>query len=145
MAVTQYIALLHKRRGKGYGVSFPDFPGCTAIGDNVASALREAAEALAFHVEGMREDGQKLPKPRTLEHIRKDGEDWIEWKGAIVATAPLLPPEGRSLRVQITMDERLLSKIDAVTSNRSAFLSEAARRLLDERSSVKDHEVKNLR
>jgi hypothetical protein len=28
------------------------------------------------------------------------------------------------------MDERLLSKIDAVSKNRSAFLSEAARRLL---------------
>jgi hypothetical protein len=29
------------------------------------------------------------------------------------------------------MDERLLSKIDAVTKNRSAFLSEAAGRLLE--------------
>jgi len=129
--MTQYIALLHKRRGKGYGVSFPDFPGCTAIGDELESALREAAEAFAFHVDSMREDGQKIPKPRTLEQVREDGEDWIEWKGAIVATVPLLPPEGRSLRVQITMDERLLSKIDAVSKNRSAFLSEAARRLLE--------------
>ena len=128
--MTQYIALLHRRRGKGYGVSFPDFPGCTAIGDDLEGALREAAEALAFHVDGMREDRQKLPKPKTLEQVRADGEDWIEWEGAIVATVPLLPPEGRSLRVQITMDERLLSKIDAVSKNRSAFLSEAARRLL---------------
>ncbi len=132
--MTQYIALLHKRRGKGYGVSFPDFPGCTAIGDDLESALREAAEALAFHVDGMRQDGQKVPKPRTLEQVREDGEDWIEWNGAIVTTVPLLPPEGRSLRVQITMDERLLSKIDAVSKNRSAFLSEAARRLLEARS-----------
>jgi predicted RNase H-like HicB family nuclease len=127
--MTQYIALLHKRRGKGYGVSFPDFPGCIAIGDDLESALRAAAEALAFHVDG--EDRQKVPKPRTLEQVQTDGEDWIEWEGAIVATVPLLPPEGRSLRVQITMDERLLSKIDAVTKNRSAFLSEAARRLLE--------------
>ncbi len=132
--MTQYIALLHKRRGKGYGVSFPDFPGCTAIGNDLESALREAAEALAFHVDGMHEDGQKIPKPRTLEQVRQDSEDWIEWNGAIVATVPLLPPEGQSLRVQITMDQRLLSRIDAVSKNRSAFLSEAARRLLEARS-----------
>jgi hypothetical protein len=81
--------------------------------------------------------GQKVPKPRTLEQVQEHGEDWIEWGGAIVATVPLLPPEGRSLRVQITLDERLLSKIDAVCKNRSAFLSDAARRLLDERSAVK--------
>jgi len=136
--MTQYIALLHKRRHKGYGVSFPDFPGCIAIGDDLDTALREGAEALAFHVEGMRQDGQKVPRPRTLEQIRQAREDWIEWEGAIVATVPLLPPGGRSLRVQITMDERLLSKIDAVTRNRSAFLSEAARRLLGEESAVKD-------
>jgi predicted RNase H-like HicB family nuclease len=135
--MTQYIALFHKRRRKGYGVSFPDFPGCIAIGDDFETALREAAEALAFHVEGLREDGQKVPKPRTLEQVQAEGEDWIEWEGAIVATVPLLPPEGRSLRVQITIDERLLSKIDAVSKNRSAFLSDAARRLLDERSAVK--------
>ena len=90
-----------------------------------------AEEALAFHVDGMREDRQKVPKPRTLEQVREDGEDWVDWNGAIIATVPLLPPEGRSLRVQITMDERLLSKIDAVSKNRSAFLSEAARRLLE--------------
>jgi predicted RNase H-like HicB family nuclease len=130
--MTQYIALLHKRRGKGYGVSFPDFPGCIAVGGDLESALREAADALAFHVDGMRADRQKVPGPRSLDQIRHDHEDWIEWEGAIVSTVPLLPAGNRSQRVQITMDERLLSRIDAVTKNRSAFLAEAARRLLEE-------------
>ncbi len=127
----QYIALLHKRASKGYGVSFPDFPGCVAVGDDLENALREGAEALAFHVAGMRQDGEKVPRPRSLEQIRRAGDDWIQWADAVVATVPLLPAGGRSLRVQITMDERLLSRIDAVTKNRSAFLAEAARRLLE--------------
>jgi predicted RNase H-like HicB family nuclease len=130
----QYIALLHKWAGKGYGVSFPDFPGCVAVGDDLESALREGAEAFAFHIAGMRQDRQKVPKPRSLEEIRRGRDDWIDWEDAVVATVPLLPAGGHSLRVQITMDERLLSKIDAVTKNRSAFLAEAARRLLDEPS-----------
>jgi len=131
--MTQYIALLHKTERKGYGVSFPDFPGCVTVGRTVEDALREGAEVLAFQVDGMREDGIKIPKPRTLEAIREAKQDWVEMEDAIVATVPLLPPQGRALRVQVTMDERLLARIDAVTKNRSAFLAWAALRVLETR------------
>jgi predicted RNase H-like HicB family nuclease len=129
--MTQYIALLHKNGRKGYGVSFPDFPGCVSAGNTIEDALREAAEALALHVEGMRDDGDKIPKPRTLEAIRKGNEDWIDLKDAIIATVALLPPQGKALRVQVTIDERLLARIDAVTKNRSAFLAQAALQILE--------------
>ncbi len=129
--MTQYIALLHKNGRKGYGVIFPDFPGCVSAGGSVEDALREAAEALALHVDGMREDGAKIPKPRTVEAIRNAAEDWVDMKDAIVATVALLPAQGKSLRVQVTMDERLLARIDAVSKNRSAFLSQAALRVLE--------------
>ncbi len=128
--MTQYIALLHKNGRKGYGVIFPDFPGCVSAGHTTEVALRQAAEALALHVDGMREDGHKIPKPRTLEAIREAGQDWVDMKDAIVATVSLLPPQGKALRVQVTMDERLLARIDAVTKNRSAFRSQAALRIL---------------
>jgi len=128
--MTQYIALLHKNGRKGYGVSFPDFPGCVSAGRNIEDALREAAEALALHVDGMREDGDKIPKPRTVEAIRGAKQDWVELKDAILATVSLLPPPGKVLRVQVTIDERLLARIDAVTKNRSAFLSQAASQIL---------------
>ncbi|HUY68433.1 MAG TPA: type II toxin-antitoxin system HicB family antitoxin [Alphaproteobacteria bacterium] len=124
-----YIALVQKSR-KTYGVMFPDFPGCVSAGETFENALRNAAEALAFHVEGMREDRERIPKPRTLETIKAAREDWIEWKGAVVALVPLLPAPGKTARVQITMDERLLSRIDAVSTNRSAFLAKAALRAL---------------
>jgi|SRR5580658_1627039 predicted RNase H-like HicB family nuclease len=129
--MTQYIALLYKNGRKGYGVSFPDFPGCVSAGRTIEDALREAAEALALHVDGMREDGDKIPKPRTVEAIREADQDWVDMKDAIVATVSLLPPQGKALRVQVTMDERLLARIDAVTKNRSAFLSQAALRVLE--------------
>jgi len=131
--MTQYIALLHKNGRKGYGVSFPDFPGCVSAASTIEDALREAAEALALHVDGMREDGAKIPKPRTVEAIREARQDWVDMKDAIIATVSLLPPPGKALRVQITMDERLLARIDAVTKNRSAFLSQAALGVLEKR------------
>jgi predicted RNase H-like HicB family nuclease len=129
--VTQYIALLHKNGRKGYGISFPDFPGCVSAGKTIEDALREGAEALALHVDGMREDGEKIPKPRTVEAIREAGQEWVGLQDAIIATVSLLPPQGKALRVQVTMDERLLARIDAVTKNRSAFLSQAALRILE--------------
>jgi predicted RNase H-like HicB family nuclease len=128
--MVQYLALVHKEAAN-YGVMFPDFPGCVAVGESVEDALQESAEALAFHVEGMQEDQLPVPKPRSLEAVKAADEDWIDWEDAVVATVPLLPPPGRTQRVQITMDERLLSRIDAVSKNRSAFLSEAARRELE--------------
>ena len=131
--MTQYIALLHKNGRKGYGVSFPDFPGCVSAGDTVEDSLRNAAQALALHVDGMREDGEKVPKPRTVEAIREAKQDWVDFTDAIVATVSLLPPQGKSLRVQVTMDERLLARIDAVTKNRSAFLAQAALQVLERR------------
>jgi len=129
--MTQYIALLHQNGRKGYGVSFPDFPGCVSAGSTVEDAPREAAEALALHVDGMREDGDRIPKPRGLEAIRNAKQDWVELQDAIIATVPLMPPQGKSLRVQVTMDERLLARIDAVAKNRSAFLSQAALQILE--------------
>jgi hypothetical protein len=76
-------------------------------------------------------DGGKIPNPRTVDSIRGAGEEWVDMKDAIVATVSLLPTQGKALRVQVTMDERLLARIDAVTKNRSAFLSQAALRVLE--------------
>jgi predicted RNase H-like HicB family nuclease len=60
-----YIALVHKDVGTSYGVSFPDMPGCISAGDTFEEAVAFAAEALAGHIESMREDGDPIPAPRT--------------------------------------------------------------------------------
>lgn len=125
-----YIALFDRAADGSYGVVFPDFPGCVSAGDSFDEALREASEALAFHVQGMQEDGEPIPTPRSLEDIRAAGEDWYDMTGAIVAVVPLLPPPARAVRVNITIDERLLAEIDSVAKNRSAFLADAAREVL---------------
>jgi predicted RNase H-like HicB family nuclease len=128
--MAHYIALIDRAADGSYGVVFPDVPGCTAAADTFEAAVREASEALAFHVQAMREAGEDVPAPRALEDIRAAADDWYSVEGAIVAMVPLLPPPGRAVRVNITLEERLLAEIDAVTKNRSAFLADAARRAL---------------
>jgi predicted RNase H-like HicB family nuclease len=123
--MSHYIALLHHQDG-AYGVLFPDFPGCVSVGDSFDDAVRQGAEALAFHVAGLQDDGEPIPAPRALERIKADDEDWIEWDGALVALVPLLPPPDISERVNVTLPKRLLVQIDAISRNRSGFLARAA-------------------
>lgn len=56
--------------------------------------MREGADVLAFQVGGMGEDGIRVSRPRTLEATREAKQDWVEMEDAIVATVPLLPPQG---------------------------------------------------
>jgi len=45
------------------GVTVPDLPGCFAVAPNLADARKLIAEAIAFHIEGLREDGMPVPEP----------------------------------------------------------------------------------
>src|SRR5580692_424613 len=69
---TEYIAYLHKDAKSDYGVSFPDFQGCVTAGSTLEEARQMAVEALAFHIAGMREDGESLPPPSTLDNLHGD-------------------------------------------------------------------------
>ena len=57
-----YLIVVH-RAGGNFSAHAPDVPGCIATGDTVAECEREMRSALAFHFEGVREDGDPLPEP----------------------------------------------------------------------------------
>jgi len=126
----RFVAFLHTD-GDGWGISFPDFPGCVSDGASEDEALTRGEEALAFHVEGMREDGETLPEPRSVAAIMADPE-LAEWRSeALIAYVPLLLDRGSPRRVNVSLDPGLLDAIDREASRRrmtrSAFLSSAAR------------------
>jgi predicted RNase H-like HicB family nuclease len=48
----------------------PDLPGCIATGATIAEVESEIRAAIAFHLEGMREDGSSLPIPQSrVEYV----------------------------------------------------------------------------
>lgn len=51
--------------GANYSAYVPDLPGCVSTGQTVEQTLENIREAIAFHIEGLREDGQAIPPPRT--------------------------------------------------------------------------------
>ncbi|TIV40544.1 MAG: hypothetical protein E5V99_02910 [Mesorhizobium sp.] len=65
----QYIGLIHKEEASDYGVSFPDLPGVVTAGASFDEARELAEQALAFHIEGLIDDGEAVPEPSSLEQI----------------------------------------------------------------------------
>jgi predicted RNase H-like HicB family nuclease len=127
IVMAEYIALLHKDADSDYGVSFPDFPGCVTAGKTLDEARRLAPEALAFHIEGMVEDGEAIPAPRPLDAAMKDRAN-----RDAVAFIVTVPDAGeRAVRVNVTLPESLLKRIDERTTNRSRFLAQAAGWMID--------------
>jgi predicted RNase H-like HicB family nuclease len=128
----QVVALIHEENGV-FGASFPDFLGCITVADSLDAIVPKAAEVLAFHIEGMIEDGLALPPVRTLAQLRKDPAFRADSAGAMIALVPYAPP-ARAARINITLDESLLARVDraaeAAGETRSGYLADAARRRL---------------
>jgi predicted RNase H-like HicB family nuclease len=49
----------------GYSAYSPDLPGCVATGASREDVERNMSEAIGFHLDGLRQDGEPVPEPRT--------------------------------------------------------------------------------
>lgn len=48
----------------------PDLPGCIATGATLAETETAIREAIAFHIDGLREDGSPIPPPSSkVEYV----------------------------------------------------------------------------
>jgi predicted RNase H-like HicB family nuclease/predicted transcriptional regulator len=132
----QVVALIHEEDGV-YGASFPDFAGCTTVASDPEAIFAKAAEVLAFHVEGMVEDGLELPSVRSLAQLRQDAGFCEDAEGAMIAMIPYAPPT-RAARINITLEESLLSRVDRAAESegrtRSGFIADALRERLEARA-----------
>lgn len=46
-----------------FGAYVPDLPGCIAAGESREEVLASMQEAIEFHLEGLKQDGQPIPAP----------------------------------------------------------------------------------
>jgi len=80
--VTGYVAIIEGGAGPGYGVFFPDVPGCTSGGDTLTEAEENAAQALALFFEGTND----RPVSRPLKEI--DVNPDVAVAAVVVVSAP---------------------------------------------------------
>ncbi|WP_037076597.1 type II toxin-antitoxin system HicB family antitoxin [Neorhizobium vignae] len=129
--MSNYIGLIHKDTESGYGVSFPDFPGVVTAGSTLDEARIMAEEALAFHVEGMVEDGEAIPEPSSLESVMADPANL----DGVAILVTLKTQAAKAVRINITLPEDVLERIDRFAADqglsRSGFLARAASREIE--------------
>lgn len=58
----QYMVVIEKGPSS-YGAHVPDLPGCIAVGPSHEDVLALIREAIALHIEGLREQGLPIPEP----------------------------------------------------------------------------------
>ena len=54
-------AVVIEKAERNYSAYVPDLLGCVATGSTLAEVEAEIREAIAFHIEGLREDGLPIP------------------------------------------------------------------------------------
>jgi predicted RNase H-like HicB family nuclease len=59
-------AVVIERAESNYSAYVPDLPGCIATGVTVEETEKEIREAIAFHLDGLREDGIPIPEPSSV-------------------------------------------------------------------------------
>ena len=125
----RFPVVLHTDDGVHYGVTVPDLPGCFSGGDSIDEALESVREAIDLHLEGLTEEGDEVPTPKTIAEHQRDPE----FAGGIWAIVEFdtMKYEGKAEKINITLPRRLLAQIDeyaqAKGESRSGFLAEAAR------------------
>ena len=58
----KYLIVLEKT-DTGFSAFSPDLPGCASTGETEEAVVSNMSEAIAFHIEGLKEDGLPVPTP----------------------------------------------------------------------------------
>ena len=59
-------AILIEKLGSNYSAYVPDLPVCVATGATIEEMEQQIKEAIAFHLDGWREEGLPITEPTTL-------------------------------------------------------------------------------
>lgn len=117
-----YLAVLEPLTGGGYGVYFPDFPGCASWGRTVEETVAIATEVLGFHIYGMEQDGETIPEPAT------ELRDNDQVTGCIVTLVTIFPDivknekDNKRVKVNVTLPNWLKQMAEGKKVNYSNLL-----------------------
>ena len=56
-------AVVIEKGSKGFGAYVPDLPGCIAAAKTRDEVVRLIQDAMEFHIEGLKQDGEPVPRP----------------------------------------------------------------------------------
>jgi predicted RNase H-like HicB family nuclease len=62
--MSQYLIVIEPT-DTGFSAYAPDLPGCVSTGETRQEVEEHMKEAIAFHIDGLREEGFPIPQPRS--------------------------------------------------------------------------------
>jgi predicted RNase H-like HicB family nuclease len=141
MNIILFVAFAERTEAGDYRATFPDVPGCVTEGQDLAELLVNARQALAGRLRELADTGEAWPQPTAFEALTSE-------PGAI----PLLVDiavDDRPVRVNISLGERLVGRLDAAAEargmTRSGFIAQAVRVSLGERGATADFDAATRR
>lgn len=120
-----YLAVFEPSKD-GFGVYFPDLPGCISFGETFEDAQKQAADALALHIYGMEKDGENLPKPSKSPVVEPETAD-----GYFVAPVTVFPDmikkelDNKKVKTNVTLPTWLKEAAEQHGVNYSRILETA--------------------
>ncbi len=131
MPTTHYLGIAEPMPNN-WSISFPAFPGVVTTGATFGELMANARDALASVVAAMEDDEQALPPsidadPHASPYTLADYQD---------PHFVIVPVEtsGKAARINVTMDEGLVARLDSLAArlhaSRSALLARGARLVL---------------
>ena len=64
-------AVIFEKGPNNWSAYVPDLPGCVAAGKTREETEQLIQEAIEFHIEGMKEDGEPIPEPTRIARMVK--------------------------------------------------------------------------
>jgi predicted RNase H-like HicB family nuclease len=64
----RYLVIVEKGPSS-YGAHVPDLPGCIAAGETKEEVLLLIREAIEFHLEDLKQEGQPIPSPTSTSEL----------------------------------------------------------------------------
>ena len=64
----QYLVVVEQGPAS-FGAYVPDLPGCVAVGNTRQEVATLIQEAIEFHLEGLKADGQTIPQPSSTSEL----------------------------------------------------------------------------
>jgi predicted RNase H-like HicB family nuclease/predicted transcriptional regulator len=128
MNAAVYVAVAEAREAVGYTARFPDLADCVASGAHPAELLANARSALRAELQALADRAEEWPAPTRVEQVQLSPPQFTLLVDVEVEDTPV--------RVNISMGEQLLKKLDAAAeasgSTRSGFIAQAVRERLGE-------------
>lgn len=75
----RYMIVVEPTPDGGWGAWAPDLPGVVALGDTRDECEIEMRDAVAFHLDGLREDHDVIPHARRRRFVRRGHSRLSRW------------------------------------------------------------------